>query len=151
MLQSSVLSYLLDLSQIIWESFQSIIILECFQIYPWLICIIYTILVFRWHVQANHEERSILWDPYIKISGQDQCFCVYQYVLKIRAKCKVRKRHWKISISELVAKISDSFWKWFDNIASPQSYEVWVVRIRCWDWREIGMLKKCNHFFHPCI
>ena len=44
----------------IWESLQSIIILECFQIYPWLICIIYTILVFRWHVQANHEERSML-------------------------------------------------------------------------------------------
>lgn len=44
----------------IWESLQSIIILECLQIYPWLICIIYTILVFRWHVQANHEERSML-------------------------------------------------------------------------------------------
>ena len=43
-----------------WETLKSMIILECFQIYPWLICIMYTILVFRWHVQSNHEERSIL-------------------------------------------------------------------------------------------
>lgn len=38
-------------------------------------------------------KKDPCYDLGIKISGQAQCFSVYQYALKVEAKWKIRKRH----------------------------------------------------------